>query len=177
MMAGASRAQAREALAATALAGLRVRDVLRTGGGATAAPSWLTVQAFLDDQLAGGGVGLGPGLAHDGAIAFPLRDFDGTAGGVVTLTQLAAVPVAGRGGVRLSDIGTPVRDLVTTTPDEQLSRLLPRLAVAPRTPAALHTSGHALVLNDDGQPAGVLTPADFSRASQLGALRSQRLTT
>jgi hypothetical protein len=37
-------------------------------------------------------------------------------------------------------------------------------------PAALHTAGHALVLGDDGSPAGLLTPADMARAQQVGAL-------
>lgn len=168
MMAGTSRAQARQVLAVTALAGLRVRDVLPAGGAQTAAPGWQTVQAFLDREFAGGAE-QGPGLAHGGAGAFPLREFDGSAAGVVTLTQLAAVPAGRRASVRLCDAGTPVRDLVTTTPDEPLGRLLSRLAVAPRTPAALHTAGHALVLDPGGQPAGVLTPADFSKASQLHA--------
>jgi hypothetical protein len=52
--------------------------------------------------------------------------------------------------------------------------LLSRLATRPATPAALHTAGHALVVGDDGAPAGVLTPADFGRASQLGPLRRGR---
>jgi Zn-dependent protease len=169
MMAGASRAQVRQVLAITALAGLRVRDVLRRGDPAAPAPAWQTVQAFLDHEFADAqGQGMGQGLGAGGPVAFPLREFDGGAGGVLTLTQLAAVPPGRRETVRLAEIATPVSDLVTTTPDEQLSRLLSRLAVAPRTPAALHTAGHALVLNEDGRPAGVLTPADFSRASQLG---------
>ena len=171
MMAVVSRAQVREVLAITALAGLRVRDILRRADPAGVAPAWQTVQAFLDREFAGShGQGMGFGLGDGAAVAFPLRDFDGSAGGVVTLTQLAAVPPASRGSVRLADIATPVGDLVTTTPEEQLSRLLSRLAVAPRTPAALHTSGHALVLDAVGQPAGGLTPADFSRASQAGSL-------
>jgi Zn-dependent protease len=169
MMASASRAQVRQVLAITALAGLRVRDVLRRGDPAAAAPAWQTVQAFLDHEFADAqGHGMGHGLGAGGPVAFPLRDFDGGAGGVLTLTQLAAVPPGHRETVRLSDIATPVSDLVITTPDEQLSRVLSRLAVAPRTPAALHTAGHALVLEENGRPAGVLTPADFSRASQLG---------
>jgi Zn-dependent protease len=181
MVASTSRAQVREVLATTALAGLRVRDILRPADPAGMAPVWQTVQAFLDREFAGAQEpgaqepgaqeqGMGHGLGDGAAVAFPLRDFHGGAGGVVTLTQLAAVPPAQRASIRLADIATPAADLVTTTPDEQLSRLLTRLAVAPRTPAALHTSGHALVLDDQGQPAGVLTPADFSRASQLGGL-------
>lgn len=187
MMAAASRAQARQVQAITALAGLRVRDVLRHGSTATVAPSWQTAHDFIDSEFAGTPEGMGPGhggaghggagrggAGRGGAVAFPLRDFDGSAAGLLTLTQLAAVPPERRRVLRLSDIGTPLRDLVTTTLDEQLSQLLGRLSVPPRTPAALHTSGHALVLDEDGQPAGVLTPADFARASQLGALQPQQ---
>jgi Zn-dependent protease len=168
MMASASRAQAQGVLAITALAGLRVRDILRPGTPVQAVPSWQTVRAFIDREFADlpGQAGLGGA----GAVAFPMRDLDGGPGGVITLTQLAGVPPERRDTVRLCDIGTPVRDLVTTTPGEQLSRVLSRLAVAPRTPAALHTAGHALVLDESGQPVAVLTPADFSRASQLSAL-------
>jgi hypothetical protein len=59
---------------------------------------------------------------------------------------------------------------VMTTPDEPLNDLIARLSVRPGVPAALHTAGHALVLDADGVVAGVLTPADFVRATQLGAL-------
>jgi hypothetical protein len=60
--------------------------------------------------------------------------------------------------------------VVTTTPDEPLGQLLSRLSIRPAIPAALHTAGHALVVTEDGAPAGVLTPDDFRRAGQLGRL-------
>jgi hypothetical protein len=60
--------------------------------------------------------------------------------------------------------------VVLTTPAEALHDLIARLPVRPGVPAALHTAGHALVLDADGAVAGVLTPADFARAAQLGAL-------
>lgn len=168
MMIGTSRAQAREVPAARALAGLRVRDVLRPAGTSAPAAAWQTVQAFLDSEFAGvPGHSMGHGLGEGGPVAFPLHDAGGGAAGVVTLTQLAAVPPQHRDTVRLAEIATGVGDVVITTEDEPLSRLLPRLAVAPRTPAAMHTAGHALVLDPGGRPAGVLTPADFSRASRL----------
>ncbi|MDR0343486.1 MAG: hypothetical protein LBI49_10240, partial [Nocardiopsaceae bacterium] len=207
MMAGASRGQAREVLAITALADLRVSDILpatapagaaptgaaagsgSTGGtaegpaagpgeapdGSTAGavPGWQTVQAFLDQAglAAGSGLMSGPGT---GQAAFPVRDFDGHPAGLLTLSQLALVPAAQRDTVRLSDAATPLADVVTTTPDEPLSQLLARITVRPRTPAALHTSGYALVIGADGGPAGVLGPADFSRASQLAVLQGRR---
>jgi CBS domain-containing protein len=163
VMISTGRAQAREMQAVTALAGLCVRDVLaRSGSAAEAIPGWHTVQSFLDDRAGN--------VAAGGASAFPLRDFDGHAAGVLTLSQLALVPAGQRDRLRLADIATPVADVVTTTPDEPLGQLLSRLAIRPAIPAALHTAGHALVLTDDGAPAGVLTPDDFRWASQHGWL-------
>ena len=108
-------------------------------------------------------------------MAFGVRDFDGRPAGVLTLSQLTLVPPDRRDSLRVSDVATPLDQVVTTTPDEQLSGLLSRLStVRPQTPAGLHTAGHALVIGADGSPAGVLTPADFARASQLAALHGRQ---
>jgi Zn-dependent protease len=172
-MVSASRAQARGVLAITALADLRVRDVLpRSGAAAAGVPGWQTVQSFLDGGLATGDqAASAAGPAATGALAFPLRDFDGRASGLLTLSQLALVPADHRDRLRLADVATPVGDVVTTTADEPMGQLLGRLSIRPATPAALHTAGHALVIAGDGTPAGVLTPEDFRRASHLGRLR------
>ena len=170
-MIGTARAQAREVQAITALAGLYVRDVLARSGSAEAIPGWHTVQSFLDDQAgstAAGGAGARLGVI--GASVFPLRDFEGHPAGLLTLSQLALVPAAQRDRLRLIDVATPVAEVVTTTPDEPLGQLLSRLSIRPAIPAALHTAGHALVLTEDGAPAGVLTPDDFRRAGQSGWL-------
>jgi Zn-dependent protease len=170
-MIGTARAQAREVQAITALAGLYVRDVLARSRSAEAIPGWHTVQSFLDDRAgstAAGGAGTRLGVI--GASAFPLRDFEGHAAGLLTLSQLALVPAGQRDRLRLAEVATPVADVVTTTPDEPLGQLLARLSIRPSIPAALHTAGHALVLTEDGAPAGVLTPDDFRRAGQSGWL-------
>src|SRR5215472_13184823 len=87
-MLAASRAQAREVLAVTALAGLRVRDVLPEPGAAAAIPGWQTVRSFLDGTVAGSTVAGGTlSLGASGAAAFPLRDFEGHAAGLLTLSQ------------------------------------------------------------------------------------------
>jgi Zn-dependent protease len=166
-MLGSSRAQAREVLAITALAGLRVRDVLPEPGPAAAIPGWQTVRSFLDG-------GTQPSLAASGAAAFPLRDFEGHAAGLLTLSQLALVPADRWDQLRLIDVATPLGQVVATTLDEPMGQLLARLSIRPATPAALHTAGHALVIADDGSPAGVLTPDDFRRAGQLGQLAGRR---
>ena len=174
-MIGTARAQAREVQAITALAGLYVRDVQARSGSAEAIPGWHTVQSFLDDQAgttAAGGAGAPLGVI--GASVFPLRDFEGHAAGLLTLSQLALVPAGQRDRLRLTDVATPAADVVTTTPDEPLGQLLARLSIRPAIPAALHTAGHALVLTEDGAPAGVLTPDDFRRACQACLLAQGR---
>jgi Zn-dependent protease len=179
-MIGTARAQAREVQAITALAGLYVRDVLARSGSAEAIPGWHTVQSFLDDQAGStdarstGAGGAGAPLGVIGASVFPLRDFEGHPAGLLTLSQLALVPAAQRDQLRLIDVATPVAEVVTTTPNEPLGQLLSRLSIRPAIPAALHTAGHALVLTEDGAPAGVLTPDDFRRASQAGRLAQGR---
>jgi Zn-dependent protease len=171
-MVATSRAQAREVLAITALAGLRVRDVLPRSVRPAALPGWQTVQSFLGGGTAAEGQatadGAEAGPARSGALAFPVRDFDGHAAGLLTLSQVALVPPDDRDRRRLSDVATPAAQVVTTTLDEPMSQLLGRMAIRPATPAALHTAGHALVVTGDGAPAGVLTPEDFRRAGQLG---------
>jgi Zn-dependent protease len=161
----ASRAETRRVLLTAALSGLCVRDILPPSPVA-ATHSWQTVRAFLDGQ---GPAALQADPAGCATTTFPLRDLDGGLAGILTLGQLAALPVERRDTTRLSDVATPIAHVVTTTPDEPLSDLLARMAVRPAIPAALHTVGHALVLTDDGALAGVLTPAHIARASQAGA--------
>ena len=190
-MLASSRAQAREVLAITAMAGLRVRDVVPGPGSAAAIPGWQTVRSFLDGGVQAGSTVAGstvadstvadstvadgtPSLAASGATAFPLRDFEGHAAGLLTLSQLALVPADRWDRQRLIDVATPLGQVVTTTVDEPMGQLLARLSIRPATPAALHTAGHALVIAHDGTQAGVLTPDDFRRAGQLGQLAERR---
>ena len=171
LMVGASRAEASQVRTSAALAGVRVRDILLPDGGlAPTARGWQMVGAFLDDEG-------GEGLAHTAATAYPVRDFDGQLAGLVTLTQLLGVPAGRRDVTRLSQVATPAAYLAFTTLDEPLTDLRARLIGAdgqrrPASPAALHTAGYALVLGPSGELAGLLTPADFARAAQIGGLRA-----
>jgi Zn-dependent protease len=144
VMISTARAQAREAQAITALSGLCVRDVLpRSGPAAEAVPGWHTVQSFLDGSTGPAAGGPGGPLGTSGASAFPLRDFEGHAAGLLTLSQLALVPADRRAQLRLMDVATPAAQVVTTTPDEPLGQLLARLSIRPATQAALHTGACA----------------------------------
>jgi Zn-dependent protease len=175
LMVVASRAEATQVLTSAALAGLRVRDILLVGEGPVpTVRGWQSVQEFLDGKA---GAGQGTLQAHSATTAYPVRDFDGGLQGLLTLSQLQAVPPARRETTRLSQVATPVGQVVISTPDEPLTELRSRLAVRPTSPAALHTAGHALVLGADGELAGLITPADFVRAAQFGALRPRMAAT
>ena len=185
LMVGASRAEASQVRTSAALAGVRVRDILPPDGGlGPTARGWQTVQDFLgDDSLGRDSLGRDfPGrdgadrLAGHGPTAYPVRDFDGQLSGLVTLTQLLAVPENRRDAARLSQVATPVAYLTFTTLDEPLTGLRARLAQGghgrPDSLAALQTTAHALVLGPSGELAGLVTPADFARAVQFSALRT-----
>ena len=159
-----SRGEARQLMTRAALSGLRVRDIMPPHApSAAGVQAWLTVQSFIDSQAAEG--------SQARETAFALRDLEGRPAGLVTMTQLAAIPPDKRAEVRLSDAGTHVGNLVTTTADELLTSVLERMDARPASRAGLLTIGHALVLAPDGTLAGVITPADIARASQLGLLR------
>jgi Zn-dependent protease len=172
LMAGASRAEAGQVRNSAALAGARVRDILPPDGGlGPTARGWQTVQDFLGGDFAGQEFPGRDRPGHHGATAYPVRDFDGQLSGLVTLAQLLAVPGNRRSGTRLSQVATPVACLMFTTLDETVTGLRARVGVRPGSPAALHTTGHALVLGPSGELAGLLTPADFAEAAQSGAPR------
>jgi CBS domain-containing protein/Zn-dependent protease len=172
LMIAASRAEARRILSTTALSGLHVRDVLPLSPAPPAAiHSWQTVGALLG---AAGPSAARAGPAGAAPTAFPLGDVDGKLTGIVTLSQLAAVPAGHRDTTRVSDVGTPIAHIVITTPDEPLGDVLARMGRQPASPQGLHTIGHAVVLRDDGSLAGLLSPADIARAALLRAARPAR---
>ena len=143
-------------LSTTALSGLHVRDVLPLSPPPPAAiHSWQTVGAFLGAEGPGAAR---PGPARSASTAFPLHDVDGKLTGIVTLSQLAALPAAHRDTTRVSDVATPIAHIVTTTQDEPVCDVLARMTRRPSSLAALNATGHALVLRDDGTLGGLLEP-------------------
>jgi Zn-dependent protease len=169
LMIAAARSEAGQAALAGALNGRAVRDVLPPPG--TPVPQargWQTVQSLLDEAAAGTGQPAGA----PGTTAWPVRDFDGQLAGLVTLSQLRAVPAGQRPATRVAQAATRVEHVTVTTPDEPLPELYARLSRRPAartaTPAALLTAGHALVLGPDGELAGVITPAALARAAMPG---------
>lgn len=116
-----------------------------------AVPDWWTVEQFLARLSA----------EAAGQPAFPLVDFAGRLTGVLTLPELAKVPVTQRDERRLRELtaGRQPQPLVVA-PDADLAemaRLLP-----------LH--GGLAVVTADGHPVGLITGAEVARAAQLAGL-------
>lgn len=147
---GAAAAEEQQARIGSALAGVRVRDVM-TEQPQTASPD-LTVADFVDHYLFT--------YRHS---TLPLAE-DGRAIGLVTLDRVRQVPAAERATTPLREVACRSEELVTARPDEQLVDLLPRLNEC--------SDGRALVVSD-GELVGIVSPSDISRAVQRGSLRAQ----
>jgi Zn-dependent protease/predicted transcriptional regulator len=106
-------------------------------------PASATVTQFLNDYL--------PWSRHS---AFPVVA-DGQPVGLVTVHRINQVPAGRRGETTLREVACPLSEVAQTTPNEPVADLLPRLNEC--------SEGRALVL-DDGHLAGIVSPADISRA-------------
>lgn len=116
------------------------------------APADVTVAQLLDDYVLA--------TRHS---AFPLRDRAGRIAGLVTLNRLRGVPADRRDTVRATAVACPVDEIVRARPEELLVDLLPRLNGC--------GDGRALVVDDQGDLVGVVTPTDVSRAVELADLQ------
>ncbi len=106
-------------------------------------PASATVDQFLADYL--------PWLRHS---AFPVVD-DGRTVGLVTVQRINQLPAAERGRTTLRDAACPLSDVARATPDEPVADVLPRLN---------ECSDRRALVFADGQLAGIVSPADISRA-------------
>ncbi|WP_345072025.1 site-2 protease family protein [Phytohabitans flavus] len=145
---GAAGAEERQTRATQALAGVHVGDVM-TAQPSTVSPD-ASVAEFVDHDL----------MQHRHT-AFPLTDA-GRPVGLVTLDRVRQVPFERRQNTKLRDIACPADQLTLTTPQEELTELLPRLNGC--------SDGRALVVADH-QLVGIVSPSDVSRAVEHRALR------
>lgn len=144
-------AEEQHARTSTALAGIRVRDVMTDHP--ETADGDRTITEFL----------------HDTALlrrhsAFPLVDQAGRLQGLVTLNRIRAVPAERRATTLLREVACPPDEVPRAQPDEPLSELLPRLRGC--------ADGRALVFRD-GAMLGIVSPSDISRAAALHGLGVQ----
>jgi Zn-dependent protease/predicted transcriptional regulator len=143
----AATAENQQAVLQSRLRTVAVRQIM-TANPATV-PASATVAEFLNDYL--------PWHRHS---AFPVVA-DGQTVGLVTLHRINQVPAGERGQTTLRDAACPLSEVARATPDEPVANVLPRLNAC--------SEGRVLVFAD-GQLAGIVSPADVSRAlERLGA--------
>lgn len=138
-------AEERQAELGSALAGLRVRDVMTPDP--DTAPGEADVEHFL----------------HHTALvrrhsAFPLLDETGRLEGLITLNRMKAVPPEERARTPLHRAACPPDEVPIVAPDEPLDEILPKLSGC--------ADGRALVF-DEGRLVGIVSPSDVSRAVAL----------
>jgi Zn-dependent protease/predicted transcriptional regulator len=137
----AATAENQQAVLQSRLRTVAVREIMTANP--VTVPASATVAQFLTDYL--------PWSRHS---AFPVVA-DGQTVGLVTVHRVNQVPSDERGQTTVRDVACPLPEIARATPDESVADVLPRLNQC--------TEGRALVF-DDGHLAGIVAPADISRA-------------
>jgi Zn-dependent protease/CBS domain-containing protein len=138
----AATAENQQAVVQSRLRTVAVREIMTADP--VTEPASATVTRFLHDLL--------PWLRHS---AFPVVDDDGQTVGLATVRRVNAVPADERDRTTLREVACPLAEVARATPDEPVADLLPRLNGC--------SDGRALVF-DGGRLAGIVAPADISRA-------------
>ena len=138
----AATAEGQQAMLQSRLRTVAVREIMTAHP--LTVPGSATVAWFLGDFL--------PQHRHS---AFPVEAGDGQTVGLVTVHRVNQVPAAERGRTTLGDAACPLSDVARATPDEPVADVLPRLNA--------NSENRALVFAD-GRLAGIVSPADISRA-------------
>jgi len=154
----AATAENQQAVVQSRLRTVAVRQIMTADP--VTVPTSYTVAQFLNDYR--------PWSRHS---AFPVVD-DGQTVGLVTVRRINQVPAASRGRTALRDVACSMDEVARATPDEPVSDVLPRLNACSEARALVFADGHL---------AGIVTPADISRALQqisgnpgpFGSARSQ----
>jgi Zn-dependent protease len=146
---GAAGTEGRAARLSSALAGVRVCDVMTPSP--DTAPPEISVALFIDQYL----------LAHRHS-TFPLVEH-GAPIGLITLSRVREVLPERRAWTTLRETACPMTEVPVAAPDEPAADLLPRLNAA--------TDGRALVLSG-GLLVGIVSPVDINRALERAALRA-----
>jgi len=139
----AATAENQQAVLQSRLRTVVVREIMTANP--VTVPASATVAQFLNDYL--------PWYRHS---AFPVVA-DGQTVGLVTVHRANQLPAGQRGQTTLRDAACPLSEVARATPDEPVADVLPRLNEC--------SERRALVF-DDGYLAGIVSPADISRALQ-----------
>ena len=138
----AATAEGQQAMLQSRLRTVTVREIMTAHP--VTVPGSATVAWFLNDFL--------PRYRHS---AFPVEADDGQTVGLVTVHRVNQVPAGERGRTTLREVASPLSDVASATPDEPVADVLPRLNA--------NSENRALVF-DASHLAGIVSPADISRA-------------
>jgi Zn-dependent protease len=146
----AARAEASHELLHGALGSMHVSEVM------TRAPivvsAHVPVAELVDDWF-----------VHHHCSAFPVVDGDGRTIGLVTLQRVRTTDRRGWDTLRVQDVADELDSVATVSPDDTLSVLVERVAVA------TGGAGRALVL-EAGELVGIVSPTDVRRAIEVVGL-------
>ena len=138
---GAATSESQQAVLQSRLRTVAVRQIMTPDP--VTVPASATVAWFLADYL--------PWHRHS---AFPVVA-DGQTVGLVTVHRVNQVPAGERGQTTLGEVACPLPEVAQATPDEPVADMLPRLNEFSERRALVFTGGHL---------AGIVSPADVSRA-------------
>jgi Zn-dependent protease/CBS domain-containing protein len=138
----AATAESQQAMLQSRLRTIAVREIMTPHP--VTVPASATVTWFLNDYL--------PWHRHS---AFPVEADDGQTAGLVTVHRISQVPAGDRDRTTLRDVACPLSDVARATPDEPVADVLPRLNECSDSRALVFADGHL---------AGIVAPADISRA-------------
>jgi Zn-dependent protease/CBS domain-containing protein len=144
----AARAEAATSTLGTALAGLKVRDVMTPNP--RVAPAELSLERLIEDWV-----------YPNRYSTFPLVDADGRPVGLITIGRVKQVPPDRRTTTKVSDIACPLDEVVTCTPGDALVDVVQRMATS--------ADQRALVL-DGERLVGIVSPSDVTRAHEHARL-------
>jgi len=148
----AARGEQQQAGLRRLLEGVRIQDVMTRGP--RTAPGWFTLDHFVDQYVMS--------QPHS---AFPVTDIDGRVQGLITLTQLRAVPAEHRSRTRVSDVAIPLDRVPRAEPGQLLIDVFQQI-----TP---DTGGRVLVFEGD-QLVGIVTRSDLSRYVEVRSVSPGR---
>lgn len=152
---GAAFAEEQQARLTGSLVGVRAGDVMTPDP--DTAPNGISVAEFVERYL-----------LQRRHTTYLLTDATGRATGLVTAGRVKALPRDRWAQTPISAVACPMSEVPVAAPEEPLAELLHRLDGP--------TGGRALVL-DRGQPVGIISPLDITRAIERSAFSGPVTTT
>jgi CBS-domain-containing membrane protein len=138
----AAGSEARSSAVATALAGVRVGDVMSPHP--TVLPRALSIDRAIEDYA-----------YRSPFSSFPVVDERGTVTGIVTQSIIKQTPMDQWATTRVMDIARPLSEIVTCHPDDALIDVMGRLSPG---------DGLRALVFDDSTLVGIITATDVTRA-------------